>query len=127
MGLWEDDPMTTMTELNKRMSDKVEIPPLNGTVAKLVELAAAPLETPEQQQIAIRELIKLNLHSYLMIKQTLQAVQDSFTLPMQKVQDTLILLTTERKSIIDKLIDKFLVPLVYTIITAGVYYILRQP
>lgn len=114
-------------EQNRRMSDKVDIPPLNGTVAKLVELAAAPLETPEQQQIAFRELIKLNLHSYLMIKQTMQAIQDSFTAPLQSVQDALALLITERKSIIDKAIDKFLVPFAYTIITAVIYFVLKQP
>lgn len=103
-------------EQNRRMSDKVEIPPLNGTVARLVELAAAPLETSEQQQAAIRELIKLNLHSYIMNKQTLGAVQDA-----------LALLINERKSIIDKVIDKFLVPFAYTIITAVIYYVLKQP
>lgn len=103
-------------ELNKRMSDNANIPPLNGTVAKLVELAATPLETPEQQQAAIRELIKLNLHSYIMTKQTMGAVQDA-----------LALLINERKSIIDKIVDKFLVPFAYTVITAIIYYALQNP
>ena len=103
-------------EMNKRMSDKDEVPELNGTIKKLVDLAAAPLETPEQHEMAIRELIKLNLHTYLMIKKTLGTLQDA-----------LALLITERRSIIDKLVDKFIVPLAYTAVTAIIYYFLNQP
>ena len=101
---------------NRRMSDTVKIPELNGTVQRLVDLAAAPLETPEQQEMALRELIKLNLHSYLITKQALGILQDA-----------LAMLINERKSIIDKVVDKFVVPFVYTIISAIILYVLKQP
>jgi hypothetical protein len=82
---------------NKRMSDKVDIPEMNGTIKSLVELIASPLETPAQQAQAIRESVKLQLHSYMMQKQLLEAMNA---------------LLAERKGIIERIVDKGLVPLI---------------
>jgi predicted transcriptional regulator YheO len=83
---------------NKRMSDTESIPEMNGTIAKLVELIATPMETPEKQAQALRESMKLQLHTYMMQKQLLTEMQK---------------LLEERKSIIAKIIDRGLVPFLY--------------
>ena len=87
----------------KRMGDKDNIPEMNGTIKTLVELIATPLETPEQQAQAIRDSIKLQLHTYMMQKQLLESVSA---------------LLEERKGIIARVIDKGLVPFLYFIAMA---------
>jgi len=86
------------TGYNKRMGDNDHVPEMNGTIKTLVELIAAPLETKEQQAHAIRESVKLQLHTYMMQKQILESLNT---------------LVDERKSLISKLIDKGLVPFLY--------------
>lgn len=91
----------TMSEIkgyNKRMSDKDNIPEMNGTIKTLVELIAAPMETPEQQEKALRESIKVQLHTYILQKQLLEVMNE---------------ILEERKGIISRLIDKALVPFLY--------------
>lgn len=90
-------------ELNRRMSDKENIPEMNGTIKRLVELIATPMETPEQQAQAIRESVKLQLHTYMMQKQLLEAMAA---------------LLEERKGIISRIIDKGLVPFLYFVAMA---------
>lgn len=85
---------------DKRMGDNEGIPEMNGTIKSLVGLIAAPLETPEQQAQAIRDSIKLQLHTYMLQKQLLESLTG---------------LLEERKNIISKLIDKGLVPFLYFI------------
>jgi hypothetical protein len=85
---------------NKRMGDKDNIPEMNGTIKTLVELIAAPMKTPEQQETALRESIKVQLHTYILQKQLLEAMNE---------------LLAERKSILSKLVDKALVPFLYFI------------
>ena len=97
------------TGYNKRMGDNEGVPEMNGTIKRLVELIASPLETPQQQAQAIRDSIKLQLHTYMIIKQTLESVNTN----QGKIQESLELLLKERKSIIDRLIDKGLVPFLY--------------
>jgi predicted transcriptional regulator YheO len=87
----------------KRMGDKENIPEMNGTIKTLVSLIATPLETQEQQAQAIRDSIKLQLHTYMMQKQMLES---------------LTALVDERKNIIARLIDKGLVPFLYFIAMA---------
>jgi len=83
---------------NKRMSDKACIPEMNGTIKTLVALISAPMSTPEQQEVALRDSIKLQLHTYILQKQLLEAMDE---------------LLQERKSILSKLVDKALVPFLY--------------
>lgn len=90
------------------MSDKDGIPEMNGTIKTLVELIATPLETPEQQAQAIRDSIKLQLHTYMMQKQLLESV---------------MVLVEERKKIISRLIDKGLVPFLYFVALAVLWIV----
>jgi len=93
---------------NKRMSDTEHIPELNGTIKRLVELISTPMENNEQQAQVIRELVRLQLHSYMMQKQLLEAVN---------------ILLEERKGIIARLIDKGLVPFIYFIFMAVLWIV----
>lgn len=85
------------------MGDNEEIPEMNGTIKRLVELIGSPMETVEEQAVAIRESLKLQLHTYMMQKQVLEAMN---------------ILLTERKSIISKILDKFLIPFLYFVAMA---------
>lgn len=89
--------------MKRRMGDNEEIPEMNGTIKRLVDLVSSPLETPEQQAIAIRESVKLQLHTYVIQKQLLEAVNN---------------LLNERQSIINRLVDRGLVPFLYFIAMA---------
>jgi hypothetical protein len=60
------------TRFDKRMEDKLDIPEMNGTLRKIVELLGAPLDNHEQNSEAIRENTKLNLHIYLLEKRILE-------------------------------------------------------
>lgn len=88
---------------NRRITDKENIPPLNGTIATLVELISSLLDTPEAQALALRESLKLQLHTYMIQKKLLDEVDK---------------LLEERKSIIERIIDKGLVPFLYFIAMA---------
>lgn len=90
--------MSELKGYNKRMSDKENIPEMNGTIKTLVELIATPMDTPAQQAQAIRESIKVQLHTYILQQQVLEAMNE---------------LLAERKGIISRLIDKALVPFLY--------------
>jgi hypothetical protein len=93
-----DVTMSDIKGYNKRMSDQDNIPEMNGTIKSLVELIASPMDTPTQQAQALRESIKVQLHTYIMQKQLLEAINE---------------LLSERKGIISRLIDKALVPFIY--------------
>ena len=99
------------TEMNRRMADADEIPEMNGTIKKLVELIAAPLDNPEQQSLVIRESVKLQLHTYVLQKQLLIAVNK---------------LLEERSRIITKLIDKGLTPLLFMMLVAVLALIFKD-
>ena len=90
-------------EMNKRMGDNAEIPEMNGTIAKLVELVSSQMDTPETQTIALRETVKLQLHIYLLQKQTFNA--------LDKLQGTVDKLLSERKTTFDKIVDKIIMPI----------------
>lgn len=85
------------------MSDKEHIPDLNGTINALVGLIATPMDTQEQQAQALRESMKLQLHTYMIQKQML---------------DKLIKLLDERQGIITRIIDKGLVPILVMMLLA---------
>lgn len=93
---------------NNRMSDKEEIPEMNGTIHKLVELLSSPLDTPEQQANAIKDSIKLQLHTYIIQKQ---------------IYTLLNSLSEERHSILSKIVDKGVIPLIYAVVTAILYMV----
>lgn len=111
------------------MSDKENIPEMNGTIKTLVGLIAAPMGTPELQEQALRESIKVQLHTYILQHQVLEELlslkgkMDEFLKERENVNskvdeiDSLKKevdkLLEERKSIISKLIDKALVPFLY--------------
>jgi len=80
------------------MGDSEHVPEMNGTIKTLVELIATPMDTPEQRAQALRDSVKLQLHTYMMQKQALEALN---------------VLIEERKGIISRLIDKGLVPFLY--------------
>lgn len=91
--------METM-RLDKRMSDRENIPELNGTIKLLVEMLAGKIDTPEKQENAIKELVILQLNSWMLQKQ---------------VYENLSALLEERKSTLNRIIDKFMTPFFYTI------------
>src|SRR5512133_973915 len=96
---------------NQRMGDKYGIPEMNGTIKTLVELMSAPLDTEEQRAQALRDSIKLQLHTYMLQKQMLEE---------------LTALTQERKNIISKLIDRGLVPFMYFVVMAVLWVIFNS-
>ena len=85
------------------MSDTDNIPEMNGTILKLVELISSPMDDPEQQIQALRESLKLQLHTYMIQKQILTEVSK---------------LLEERQKIISRIIDKGLVPFLYFVAMA---------
>jgi hypothetical protein len=95
----------------KRMGDKDGIPEMNGTIKTLVELIATPLETPEQRAQALRDSVKLQLHTYMMQKQLLEQLTE---------------LIEERRGIISRLIDKGLVPFLYFIAMAIMWIVFNS-
>ena len=99
-----------MAEFTKRMGEIEGIPEMDGTIKRLVELIASPMDTPEQQAQALRESIKLHLHTYMMQKQLLEAMD---------------MLLAERKSIKSKFIDKAIVPFLY-FIGAGILWLIAN-
>lgn len=90
------------------MSDKDNIPEMNGTIKILVELIATPMDTPLQQAQAIRESIKVQLHTYILQQQLLEVMNE---------------LLAERRGIISRIVDKALVPFLYFIAAAVLYLI----
>lgn len=90
-------------EPHRRIGDNLEVPPMNGTLKSIVDLIGTPLDTPEKQAQAIREIATINLHTYLMQKE---------------MRDLLNAILQERKSIIDKIVDKGLVPLLFMMLIA---------
>ena len=84
------------------MGDTDNIPEMNGTIKALVSLLTEDISTSEKQQQALKELVKLQLNSYMLQKQ---------------VYEKLSSLLEERKSILSKMVDKLLAPLAYTILT----------
>lgn len=96
---------------NRRMSDIDSIPEMNGTITKLVELIASPMDTPEQQAQAVRESMKLQLHTYMMQKQLLESLSA---------------LLEERKGIITRIIDKGLVPFLYFVAMAVLWIVFNS-
>lgn len=111
---------------NKRMSDKDGIPEMNGTIKTLVELIATPLDTPGQQAQAIRDSIKLQLHTYMMQKQSLEeinGVREELTKAIDDIRKPLNTLLEERKSLISKFVDKWLFPFVYFVLVAVLWLV----
>ena len=94
------------------MSDKEGIPEMNGTIKALISLISTPLDTPDQQAQALRDSIKLQLHTYILQKKLLEAVDE---------------LLEERKSIISKFIDKALIPFLIFVFGSLFYLIVTHP
>jgi hypothetical protein len=77
---------------NRRMSDNHEgVPFMNGTVGQLTAMLAERIDSPEKQEAVTKELIKLQLNTWLLQKQT---------------HDKLDAILKERSSILNKLGDK---------------------
>jgi len=90
------------------MSDKEDIPQLNGTIKTLVDMLSQSIETPQQQQEIIKQMIRLQLHTYLLQKQ---------------IHESLDEILDERKMIIEKIVDKFVTPFMYMLFIALVWLV----
>ena len=97
-----------MKRRDRRMSDKEDIPELNGTIRTLVEMLSQSIETPQQQQEIIKQMIRLQLHTYLLQKQ---------------IHESLDEILDERKMIIEKIVDKFVTPFMYMLFIALVWLV----
>lgn len=127
---------------NRRMGDRENIPEMNGTIKALVGLIGASMGTPELQEQALRESIKVQLHTYILQQQVLEEVSslkskmDEFLEERKEVNskvkelDSLKIemnkLLEERKSIISKLIDKALIPFLYFVGAAVLWLIVTH-
>lgn len=131
--------MSKLEGYNRRMSDKDNIPEMNGTIKTLVALIGAPMGTPELQEQAVRESIKVQLHTYILQQQVLEKLVslenrvneflkerkdvNSKVEEIDSLKKEVGKLLEERKSIISKLIDKALVPVLYSIGAAVLWLI----
>ena len=94
-------------EQSRRVGDGLDIPEINGELADLVALIGTPLDTPEKQAQAIRDIAVLQLHSYLMHKQN---------------RDDLNAILKERKGIIEKIISGVITPIMYFVLFTILQY-----
>jgi len=90
------------------MSDKEDIPQLNGTIKTLVDMLSQSIDTPQQQQEIIKQMIRLQLRTYLLQKQ---------------IHESLDEILDERKMIIEKIVDKFVTPFMYMLFIALVWLV----
>jgi hypothetical protein len=93
------------------MNDDAEIPELNGTIKKLTDMLAQPIDTPEIQEKVTKELIKLELNMWLLQRETNLA---------------LVALLKERKSILDMLFDRAIGPVVTVVIIVILYLVFQS-
>ena len=105
-------------EMNKRMGDNINIPQMNGTILKLVELISSPMDTPEKQAAALRETAKLQLHIYLLQTQTFEALDK-----LQKTVNTLLL---DKKTTTDKWVDRIAMPILLFVIMGLLWLVFSQ-